>query len=572
MCGIAGFIDKKNRLSKDERLSLLHRMLDSIEHRGKEDRGTFIDGPINLGHTRLKIIDLSNNGHQPMESPEAVLTFNGEIYNHQEIRASLLKSLQSTSDTETLFHAWNTWGESSLDMLRGMFSIAVFNKKKLELSLIVDRFGIKPLYYLDTPDVFAWSSEIKSFHALPNFTFNLNKEVLYEHLAFRSIAGKETLLEKVNKMLPGQLLIFDLKQDAEKTKYYWHLPENPQGPSDIKELLHASVKEHLLSDVPYGVQLSGGLDSSLIGSIIKAQTSSPFHSFSIGLADPAWNEFKYSQEVAGILETQHHEILFSEAGFCDNLLLATYHHDEPINHPNTVPMLLLARAARPFVKVLLSGEGADEIFGGYKRYLPLHQGEITSDSLLMSNSFNSPELLSRVTHGLEKNLDYRSSLVQKVKNYPTLYQLSYYDLLTYLPSILLRQDKMSMAANIETRVPFLDHRLVEAALFLAPEEKISNHESKNLLKKIGVDFLPSHIIYRDKCGFGLPIAQWLRNSTGLGKALTALKKQKYDFLNYGFLENVIDQHIAHQNDFSNILWPLISFDMWHRTFIEGEGF
>jgi asparagine synthase (glutamine-hydrolysing) len=587
MCGITGFVDKKESLNENDKKELLKKMLDSIKHRGKDGHGITISGSVAIAHARLSILDLSEAGSQPMQNKQGniTLSFNGELYNHLSVRKEIEKKyvFNSHSDTETLLHAYEEFEEKCLNKFKGMFAFSVFDSTADTIFLAVDRFGIKPLYYIDTPEWFAWSSEIKSLLLLPGVKTELNTDALGEHLLFRSIAGMPTLFKDIHKLLPGEFLRYSLDSSLVKKEKYWHLNDQHfafteiDHKTDIARLLEASVVEHMLSDVPVGVQLSGGVDSSLIAALVRKNIpdDQELHSFSIGLADEEWNEFPYSRIVAEQLGTKHHEIVFTEEEFCRTLPVATYHFDEPINHSHSIPMLLLAQYAEKYVKVLMSGEGADEVFGGYRRYIDLaKQDPLDADVVMMSSAFAAEAVVRPVIKGeLLIDLSYRKALLAELEGCSSCYRIGAYDLATYVTPLLARQDKMGMKSTLENRVPFLDHELVVAGFHLSDAEKILNGEAKYLIKKIASDFLPNEIIYRPKVGFGQLIGAWLKNSDGLGKYLQFFLQPKYrrNFLDYEKIGVLITEHQSGKQDHAAILWILINLEIWMRVFFEGES-
>lgn len=575
MCGIIGFIDKKNVLSVKDRQRIGRKMLQKIRHRGKDSFGFYYTDNIIIGHNRLAIIDTSEKASQPFfnKKKTLVMSYNGEIFNHLELRKILKnKKYKSASDTETLMHLYEKFGNKSFGLLRGMFVASFYNTTDKNITLAVDQFGIKPLYFLDTPDWFAWSSEDKVFSLLPRFKMSINKSRFLEYGIFRNIADSETLFESIKKLLPGEILTYDTRQDLIKINLY---KTKIISTKNIDELLHKSVYEHLLSDVPIGLQLSGGVDSGLISALASKQLKQKnIHSFSIGLSDSNWNEFKYSRLISNLLKTRHHQIIFTQLEFCKLLPIATYHLDEPVSYPNTIPMMILAKKARKYVKVLLSGEGGDEIFGGYLRYNRLIEKGINSSSLLFSNSFcEQKQIRSVINISKKNNLLERKLLVKKLSACTPAYKLSTYDIKTFLPSLLLRQDKMGMASNLENRFPFLDSRLVVSALSLADKDKATSTETKIFLKKIATKYLPEEIVYREKCGFGLPISDWLRDKKGFGKYFTLFTnpKIKRSYFDYEQISKLIIEHLNEKKDNSEILWVLINLEIWTKIFIDNEN-
>lgn len=584
MCGIVGFFDKKKRLDESEKHLLLLAMLEKIAHRGNDAQGTFIEGDVAFAHARLSIIDLSSLGNQPMKSDKSRLhlSYNGEIYNHRDIRKELEGKypFRSQSDTETLLYGYEEWGAQILSKIKGMFAFSFYNATTEEIFLAIDRFGIKPLYYIDSPDWFAWSSEIKALQALPGVSLSLDKSQLPEYLLFRSLAGQQTLFLGVKKLLPSEFISFQLKTKEPVIKRYWELTAHQtsiEGSHEAAILgaLEKSVSEHMLADVPVGIQLSGGVDSSLIGSLVRKNISpnEELHSFSIGLAEPEWNEFPYSRLMAERLNTTHHELVFTEEDFCKALPTATYYYDEPINHSHSVPMMLLAEEANKYVKVLMSGEGSDEIFGGYRRYLSLVDNKtLNNKELILSNAFSSPQEVIALTKCASLNFPYREKLMEISRAEDPLFQLGYYDIHTYLTPLLLRQDKMGMRSTLENRVPFLDHELVQLAFALPLEEKIKEGESKFLLKKVALTYLPQEISHRKKVGFSQPISVWLRNEKLFGKYLSMVidANKRRGLFDHATLISLRDEHLSGNVDRSGILWTLITLELWTQIFIDGK--
>ncbi len=567
MCGIVGFIDKKSNTDVKRREKIVREMLDLISHRGGDATGVVTYDNITIGHTRLAIVDVTHNADQPYESEEYILSYNGEIYNHDVLRNQYCvdRKIQSPSDTATLFALLHTLPiEDILRMIDGMYAFSVLDVKNRAVFLALDKMAIKPLYYVDTSEYFAWASEIKAFKALPGFVFRMNRDVLFEHMVFRYIFGKPTLLENVFKIPSGTYLNYSLDSGTFFAKKYFELTKGDSSNENTEEVLRESVKGSLMSDEPVGVQLSGGIDSSLVSYFAQKISSNPIHSFSIGLRNDEWNEFEYSDAISQELGTIHHKILFTKEDFVNFFEKITYHLDEPIVHSNTVPMYLLAKHARQYTKVLITGEGADEVFLGYRRYLK--KDIICDEELLYSNAFSSPDTVLSVLKNKSQLLSERKLLVQKVSDLDWQDKLSHYDMLTYLPHVLLRQDKAGMAANVENRVPFLANSMVEVGY--NSSLKIGEFGGKTPLKRLALKYFPQDFVLRKKCGFGLPISDWLKDDNCLLPHLNALKRSQLisEHFNEENINKMIGEHLDGVNDHSIMLFSLVGLDTWHRIF------
>lgn len=588
MCGIVGFIDKKGAYSQSKKLSLIRKMREKIAHRGNDSYGEYVDKNIALGHARLSFFDTSKYGAQPMKTRDnkLIISYNGEIYNHSDIRKEIRNvNFITGTDTETILYAYNKWSTQCIKHLSGMWAFALLDLKKKELFLSIDRFGIKPIYYINNDRFFAFASEIKALLVLPGMNPKLNTSALPEYLMFRSIAGRDTIFQGVYKFLPAEELIFCIDSNHLNIKRYWKLAKkqrinkNPQG--ELYRIINDSVKKHLIADVPVGIQLSGGVDSSMMACLAAKHKTTRLHSFSIGLQDKKLNEFVHSRVVAKKIKSIHHEILFNEEDFCKLLPLLSYHMDEPINHEHSVPMYILAKYAKSRVKALLSGEGADEVFGGYRRYeLLLAKKNITKQKMISLSQFGNFEMMNKLLNiNLSHSISYnsRASVLRNMpKSWNKFDKLSALDIETYLPPLLMRQDKMGMAATLENRVPFLDHELVEYAFSLSTKYKLQNNidpwkRTKPLLKKIAENLLPHEIIYRKKVGFGLPIADWLRNENGLGQYLKLLLNSKRGLYNKKTVRKVILEHQTGIKDHTQALWILLNLELWANIFLDNKN-
>lgn len=563
MCGIAGFIDKRKTSPQKEREYIVKVMLDLMKYRGGDAYGIVSADNTTVGHTRLSIVDLSTRGDQPFSDKNSILSFNGEIYNHKTLRRKYLShtKIRSGSDTATLFGLLGKYPiKSVLKKIQGMFAFSFLDVNKNELILTLDRFAIKPLYYIDTPEYFAWASEIKAFKALPKFKFQINESSFGEYLVFRYVAGSSTLFKNIYKLQAGEYLTYYLKKNITKVKNYYLLRKTSDNPTKLENIISSSTKDHLMGDIDAGVQLSGGLDSALIAFFAQRFSKKKLHTFSIGLRDDDWNEFHYSDMVAKKLGTKHHKIIFSKESFARLLPKVIFHLDEPLVHPNTVPMYILAKKARKYTKVLLTGEGADEVFYGYNRYFRESKG------VIFSNAFNDPRLISRIFKG-KISVANRKRLLLDAHKLSKEDRESFYDIYTYLPHVLLRQDKAGMAANIENRVPFLYTSVVEKGF--NSKTKIGRLGGKTQIKEIALKYFSEALVLREKCGFGLPISDWLRDGNVLLPYLSDLAKhpviKKY-FITVA-IKQLIREHLSKEKDNSSILFTLICLSIWYDVFI-----
>ena len=569
MCGVVGFIDKKNKLDKNEREILVKKMLGLIKHRGGDAMGVISNNNITIGHTRLSIVDTSSRANQPFTDNNSVLSFNGEIYNHEKLKKiyCVKKKITSSSDTATLFELLKLLPiRKVLELINGMYAFSFLDIKRQSLVLALDRVAIKPLYYIDSPEYFAWASEIKAFNVLPNFNFQFRDECLGEYLTFRYIAGEKTLFKNIYKILSGEYMTYSLKNNSfEKEKYHWLNKTDTK--TSLKKVIRESVYDHLMSDAPIGIQLSGGVDSSLVAFFAQAFSRDKLHSFSIGLKDRHWNEFYYSDMVAKIVGTIHHKVFFSKSDFVRLIPKLTYHLDEPIIHPNSIPMYILAKRARKYTKVLLTGEGADELFYGYNRYFSNNLKD--NADILLSNSFNKPEIISKIIKNDSCIISaYRKTILGRTKELDKIDRVIFYDIYTYLPHVLLRQDKAGMAANIENRTPFLYEPVVASAFNL--KIKSGRLGGKTPIKKIALKYFSANLVLRKKCGFGLPITEWLRDKKGLLPFLELLIK--HPLINKYFVKKeilkLVKEHATGFNDHSSILFSMISLIVWYDIFIK----
>ncbi|HWX40864.1 MAG TPA: asparagine synthase (glutamine-hydrolyzing) [Blastocatellia bacterium] len=604
MCGICGVYTPFGGTEDD--VAATRQMMKSLEHRGPDGDGIWSAGSAVLGHRRLAIIDLEG-GWQPIFNEERNIgvVFNGEIYNYKDLRRDLVSaghSFTTQSDTEVIVHGYEEWADDFVSRLRGMFAFAIYDSPRRRMLLGRDRLGIKPLYTADDGRRFIFASEIKSLLAA-GIPREVNSARLAEYLAFRTVAGEETLLKGIFEIEPGTLLA--LEGDRRIVKRYWmpqRFERTPQNGSAIvrgREMLTDAVRSRLASDVPLGTITSGGLDSSLVSAIAAHLIAGPIDTFCVGFGEPGFDERPFARIVASQIGSGHHEIEVSAADIDRNLDLLTWAHDEPLSHPNSIPMHLIFREAkeRADVTVLVSGEGADEVFGGYEWYsvssrrdalrrMPFIStlGKIAppfgkmatlkrvlrEDYLIGASAVSSAGEVSSLLPAAASALSGRERFWTADR---TTAGLFLYDQRTYLPALLQRQDRMSMAAGVEARVPFLDHHLVEWANSLTANEKLPGGGRKGLLKSIASGWLPSGIINRKKVGFEMPLGEWMRKGGPLSARVHGLLSSNSfasEVADPKRVRSLIQQHDSRQADHGNVLWSLIALETWASIFLRSR--
>jgi asparagine synthase (glutamine-hydrolysing) len=531
MCGIAGFV---NLDGAPAGTAVLAAMTEMIHHRGPDDRGTLclsLRGGIadtGLGFQRLKILDLSSRGHQPMLSPSpdgsTVLLFNGAIYNAFELKAELERDgyrFRTDTDTEVILALYERAGlERMLERLDGMFAIVIADPRRGAVHLIRDPIGIKPLYWTPCGTTVLFASEAKAFLAHPAFRAEIDPAEVDELLAFRYVAGEASLLKGVRHVLPGHRLT--ITPDGVKAARYWSIPDHPEklrvsreeAVDRLGDLLGRSVQSQLRSDVTVGCQLSGGVDSSLVSVLARAHHGADLGAFSIVFDEPQFSEERWILAAAAAARADSHRFVFDETAFIGALDAASWHMDQPIGHPNSLALWLLARRSREHATVLLSGEGADELFGGYAR---VHDGDEAA-AFIRATQFHSAARLSKLrpTANLAAAIEKRLALFHEGHAEPLSNRLKY-DMRTHLVDLLLRQDKMTMAHGIETRVPFLSGDVIEFARALpaehliGPPSPIGTPTTKIVVKELAGRSFDAAFVYRRKSAFNLPLAQYFRS-------------------------------------------------------------
>ncbi|MGH7146287.1 MAG: asparagine synthase (glutamine-hydrolyzing) [Nitrospiraceae bacterium] len=623
MCGIAGIVNLNSGEPVD--VSLIDRMTSSMSHRGPDDDGLYVNGCVALGHRRLSIIDLES-GHQPMvcKTRGRVIVFNGEIYNFQELRERLQQRglpFLTRSDTEVLLQLCDSEDLSWLERLNGMFAFAFWDEKQRTLLLARDRLGIKPLYYAMLKGTLVFASEIKALCVHPGLERVVNEPRIPEYLAFRSLTGDETLLKGVYQVPPGCAMVWREGMTSPVVLPFWREGEGRTAadyadrtePSyrQLEELLVSSVRYRMISDVPLGTFNSGGVDSSLVTAIVRSMFEGELHTFSVGFEEPSYDERRYAQMVADKLGTRHHTLTLSEYDYADALEETLWHLEEPIHHPHTVQLLSLSKLAKQFVTVVLTGEGSDELFAGYPRYqIPrfLRYCPSLSDELaerlirwatkvgarravkcLEYVSLNQDEDVGIVHNARPVPLgDYRNCVSSALdlrarrvalrngsaRFLSPLSRTLYLDQRAYLPSLLLRLDKMSMAAGIEARVPFLDYRIVEWSYLLPDNAKVRGFTTKWVVKRLAEKWLPGEIVHRKKVGFGVPLGKWLRNRQGVGRYLSLLEEKKTverGYFDASAVRLLVRDHLSGVADHSEVMWGLVNLELWLRMFVDRDA-
>jgi asparagine synthase (glutamine-hydrolysing) len=628
MCGIAGIINFNSDQRVDE--GRLRRMRDVLRHRGPDGEGLWIDGPVGLAHRRLSILDVAG-GAQPMTTADesAWIVFNGEIYNHPELKAELEAGghrYRTRSDTETILHIYKDAGEACVEHLSGMFAFAIWDRDRQELLLARDRLGIKPLYYAITERELLFASEIKAILAAGSLQPALNEQVVPEYLATGFVSGPDTFFRGIQKLLPGRTLTWSRKNQL-RERQYWQVPvsapqRNAQSlkeqSTEVRARLSDAVRSHLLSDVPVGLFLSGGIDSTGLAALMASMVKDPIQTFSVGFPDREGNELGYARLAARSIGAEHREVVITPDQFFAELPRLVWHEDEPIAFPSSVPLYFVSALAREHVKVVLTGEGADELFGGYNRYrvtaLNQRLGEAysrvvpdfarrTVSRTITSLPWRAKRYLGRTFLALSP--DPRSVFFENfavfgeraregmLKDQPILRSgdpfaefLRYYegagggivdrmthtDLQTYLVELLMKQDQMSMAASVESRVPYLDHRLVEYVVGLPQQSKVRGWQTKLVLREALRDLIPAEILTRRKMGFPVPVGSWLRNEFGaiVDEFVTGPRATARMLFDPQFVHRLAAEHRSGRAEHGTRLWLLINLEIWQRIFLDGE--
>ena len=631
MCGIAGFAESSPRHSwgqhsdtANDHRALLQGMCAAIRHRGPDDEGIHVAPGVGLGMRRLSIIDVAT-GHQPIHNEDRTVwvVFNGEIYNYAALRADLQSKghrFSTASDTETIVHAYEEWGEDAFSRLRGMFAIALWDSRRSTLLLARDRVGIKPLYFGQIEGRLYFASEIKSILAALDTTPELDFHALDHYLTFLYTPRDGSIFSGIRKLPPGHLLRW---QDGRtQVTQYWALPADEHVPASEEEaveslraVLRDSVRSHLMSEVPLGAFLSGGVDSSLVVGLMAEASSRPVQTFSIGFDDPRYDELEHARVVARHFSTDHHEFVVrpDALAILDDLIT---HFDEPFGDSSAIPTWYVSELARRHVTVVLSGDGGDELFGGYDHYHPhprvaafdrwappgsrrvaslvwplLPHGVIGKNFLRRvardergryldavgyfqqdeKQALLTPEVRRRIA-----GMDLEGPLLDRFARFQALpwqVQMMHFDFETYLPEdILTKVDRMSMAHSIESRVPLLDNDVVDFAARLPAHYKIRNGRRKHLLKEAAAGLLPPEILSRRKQGFAVPVGGWFRGDLRelFSDVLLSAAARQRGYFEPGFVERLVREHVGGRRDHTLRLWALVVFELWHRQYLDSR--
>jgi len=625
MCGICGvtYFDREKQVSE----RLVKRMCDVIRHRGPDDEGIMTIGAHGMGMRRLSIIDLVS-GKQPIanEDNSMWIVFNGEIYNYKSLREDLVKKghrFKTNTDTEAILHAYEEYGEECPEKLNGMFGFAIYNQNDQTLFLARDRLGIKPLYYFHDASKFAFGSELKSILQVPEIPREVDHRSLDVFLTFEYIPSPLSIFKGISKVPPGHSLT--LKSGKISIKKYWQLEINEQNATEdelceqLVELLQDAVKIRLMSDVPLGAFLSGGIDSSSIVALMSRVMDRPVKTFSIGFKEASYNESEYARSVAEFYGTEHHEfILEANALELTEKLFGIL--DEPFGDFSIFPTYLVSKMARQHVTVSLSGDGGDELFAGYDTYIAnrmanayarvpkfLHRGIVAPILNMIPPTEKKKGLINRAkrfSEGLrlpddlahtrwmiflqaaEKERLYSADMLSSlnefdsygfIRNYfkeaktqDALNQQSYVDIKSYLvDDILVKVDRMSMATSLEARVPFLDHRVVEFSATVPSHLKLQGKTTKYLLKKAMADYLPPDILTRGKEGFSIPIKNWIKHDLKdlMMDVLSPGRIKREGFFESTFVEQLKNEHLSGKENHSHRLWAMMVFGIWQDYFL-----
>ena len=625
MCGFTGIINKNSQPVIPD---ILSRMASTIHHRGPDDEGSFIENQIGFFHKRLSIIDLST-GQQPMVFDELVIVYNGEIYNYIELREELIKlghNFSTSSDTEVILHLYKEYGNDCIKMLNGMFAFVIYDRNKRRMLFARDHFGIKPLYWYNDENMIVFASEIKALLAHPEIKAEPNISKLYEYLTFQFILGEGTMFRNIFKLRPGHYMTYCIESQKTETICYWqpdfkidHYHTQEYFIEELRTILEETIKQQLRSDVPLGTYLSGGIDSSFVTIMASRFHNKPISAFTgVFNEGPEFNELKYAQIAANAAKAKLFLVFPTEQQFIDLLPSLIYHLDEPVAGPGLFPQYIVSKFASKHVKVVLGGQGGDEIFGGYTRYLVAYLEQALKGAIYETNeehehivTLNSilpnlpalkqymPMMKNFWKEGAFEPMDNRYyNLLNRMgeserffnnefingRNETEIFSRfisefnhsdtkSYYNKMTHfdmhgsLPGLLQVEDRVSMACSIESRVPLLDRRIVDLISVMPAGMKFRGGELKYLLKRTIKDFMPEEILNRkDKMGFPVPLHKWSKNNAKsfILDVLLSQRSRTRGIINTNYVEKLINE----EKPFGRGLWGILCLELWFNQFID----
>ena len=627
MCGLVGQLGRPGTTVD---VGVLAAMASTIAHRGPDDDGQFIDGPVGFHHKRLSIIDVAT-GHQPMTADGLTIVFNGEIYNYVELREELRQkghTFRTQSDTEVILRLYAEYGADCVRRLNGMFAFLLYDKSRQQVLAARDHFGIKPLYFTVTPDALLFASEIKALLVHPAVAAEPDPDALNDYLTFQFVLGEATLFKGIRKLKPGHFQVIDLRSLDVRTVKFWE-PTFTLDPyhteeyfiEELRRLLKDAVRLQMRSDVPVGAYLSGGMDSSLVTILASAHVNGRMKTFTGAFREgPEFNELEYAREAAKSCGALTYEVYPTEEQFIDLLPNMVYHMDEPVAGPGLFPQFIVSKLASQEVKVVLGGQGGDEIFGGYARYLVAYFEQVLKGAIYESNEEQehivsiksivpnlaalrqyAPMLQQFWSQGLFEAMDKRYfrlidrsggalslltpelrsryhpeaifSRFQGVFNHPETMsyynKMTHFDLVTGLPALLQVEDRVSMAASLESRVPLLDYRICDLVTSMPPAMKFRGGEMKYILKRAVKPTLPAKILKRkDKMGFPVPLHIWARGrARGFFQDVLLSERAR----NRGLFDpKAVEQLLNNEAAFGRRLWGLVNLELWYRQFIDGD--
>ncbi len=630
MCGIAGFIMHGDAAGGPHGAqAAVTAMADAIAHRGPDDSSTFVtrtaDGRrvVALGHRRLSIIDL-DTGQQPMTNEDGTIhiIFNGEIYNFKALRDELITRghrFKTASDTETIVHAYEEFGEACVQRLRGMFAFAIWDAKRQRLFLARDRFGKKPLFVFASDDQLAFGSEIKALLTLSVVTARVDMDAVWDYLAYRYVPGPRTMFKGITKLAPGCWRIWENGRLGPDNRYYTPPDRAPYDrsavdPSPIAKmsaLIEDSVQARMVSDVPFGAFLSGGIDSSAVVALMSRHSSLPIKTYSVGFSEAAYSELAYARMAAELFKTDHHELVVSSDHLMDDLPRMIWHRDAPVAEPSDIPIFLLSKEARRTVKMVLTGEGGDEFFGGYpkhvyERFTPWYQlipgglrrhlveplvqalpyrfrrAKTAATNLGLDDwTARMPRWFGALTPHARAHLTAFAPPVESAEQpwhlsppctSSPLRKILYFDQTSWLPDNLLeRGDRVTMAASLEARMPFVDHEIAGYLSTLPDHFRVRGMQTKWLFRQTMKQILPAAILERPKVGFRVPVNEWFRGTMRdyLYDHLTGAESKTRAFYDSDALNNILRAHVDGRQNHEKLLWSLLTLELWHRQYLVG---